>query len=101
MAAVTPVGSQIYVNQASPLVSQIHQSVAQRFDMQAFVVAEAEKNKEAKIEPVSEADGTHKINADGDNGKNSEQYRPEKKEKEEDEEAEEPHKSDHILDLKV
>jgi hypothetical protein len=101
MAAVTPVGSQIYVNQASPFVSQLNQITAQRFDIQAFAAAEAEKNKEPKIEPVTESDGSQKINADSNNGESKEYYEHEKKEKKEDEEAEEPHKSDHILDLKV
>ena len=101
MAAVTPVGSQIYVNQAAPLVSQLHQGVAQRFDMQAFVAMQAEQEKEPKIEPVIEADGSQKINADADGGKNNEQYKEQKREKKEEEEAKEPHKSDHILDLKV
>ena len=105
MAAVTPVGSQIYVNQAAPLVSQLHQGVAQRFDMQAFVAMQAEQEKEPKIEPVIESDGSQKINADADGGKNKEQdkeqYKEQKREKKEEEEVKEPYKSDHILDLKV
>lgn len=101
MAAVTPVGSQIYVNQAAPFVSQLSQTVAQRFDMQAFVAMEAEQKKEPKIEPVIESDGSQKINADADGGKSNEQYKEQKREKKEEEEAKEPYKSDHILDLKV
>ena len=99
--AVSPVGSQIYVNQASPLVSQLHQSVAQRFDMQAYVSALATQEKEPKIEEPTESDGSQKINADADGGKNNEQYKEQKREKKEEEEAKEPYKSDHILDLKV
>lgn len=99
MAAVSPVGSQIYVNQASPLAAQINQTVAGRFDMQAFIISEMEANKEPKIEPVGEMDGSQKINADADGGKSNEQYEQQKREREEKEE--EPHKSDHILDLKV
>ncbi len=101
MAAVTPVGSQIYVNQAAPLVSQLHQGVVQRFDMQAFVAMQAEQEKEPVVEPVSESDDSQKINADADSGKNSEQYKEQKREKKEPEEPKEPYKSDHILDLKV
>ena len=81
MAAVTPVGSQIYVNQAAPLVSQLHQGVAQRFDMQAFVAMQAEQEKEPKIEPVVESDGSQKINADADGGKNTEQHEQQQREK--------------------
>ncbi len=99
MAAVSPVGSQIYTNQASPLVAQLNQAVAGRFDMQAFVIAEMEANKEPKIEPVDEMDGSQKINAEADGGGGNEQYESEKREKKE--EPEEPRKSDHILDLKV
>ncbi len=101
MAAVTPVGSQIYVNQAAPLVSQLHQGVAQRFDMQAFVAMQAEQEKEPKIEPVVESDGSQKINADADGGKNTEQHEQQQREKTDEEEPQEPFKSDHILDLKV
>jgi len=98
MAAVSPVGSQIYTNQASPLVAQINQTVAGRFDMQAFIISEMEANKEPKIEPVVEMDGSQKINAEADGGNNSEQHEEQKREKKEEEE---PRKSDHILDLKV
>ncbi len=103
MAAVSPVGGQIYVQQATPAVSQLNQTVFQRFDLQAFVAAEAEKNKEPQIEAVSETDGSQNIKADNEGNKNGEQYEQQKREKKEkDEGAEEPHyKSDHILDLKV
>jgi len=99
MAAVSPVGSQIYVTQASPLAAQLNQAVAGRFDMQAFVIADMEAHKEPKIEPVVESDGSQKINAEADGGKSGEQYEEQKREKKEEEE--EPRKSDHILDLKV
>lgn len=101
MAAVTPVGSQIYTTQASPLVSQLNQTVTQRFDMQSFVAMQMEIEKEPEVEPVIESDGSQKINAEADDGKKEGQYEPRKREKKEKEEAKEPRKSDHILDLKV
>jgi hypothetical protein len=100
--AVSPVGGQIYVNQATPAASQLTQTVFQRFDMQAFVAAELEREKEPQIEPVGDSDGSQGINANAD-GHNQEQYEEQKREKKEEEEVEEepPHKSDHLLDLKV
>lgn len=99
MAAVSPVGSQIYVNQASPLAAQLNQAVAGRFDMQAFVISEMESNKEPQIEPVVEADGSQRISAEADGSKSNQGYEEQKREKKDT--AEKPHKSDHILDLKV
>lgn len=101
MAAVSPVGAQIYTNQAAPLVSQLNQTVTQRFDMQSFVAMQAEQEKEPKIEPVTDSKGSQGIRAESDGGNNSEQFENQKREKKEEDEAKEPYKSDHILDLKV
>jgi len=62
--AVSPVGSQIYVNQAAPFVSQLQQTVFQRFDLQAYAAAQEAKHKEPKIEEPTEADGSGKIKED-------------------------------------
>lgn len=100
--AVSPVGSQIYVNQASPLVSQLHQSVAQRFDMQAYVSALATQEKEPKIEEPTESDGSQKIKEDDGGSHNKEEYKQKKREKKESQEEEkEDEESYRILDLKV
>lgn len=100
--AVSPLGGQIYTNQGSPAATQLQQTVTQRFDMQSYVTAEEEKDKEPQIEPVSESDGSQKINADSESNHNKDEYESKKREKKEDEEAEEtPHQSNHILDLKV
>lgn len=103
MASVSPLGGQIYTNQGSPAATQLQQTVTQRFDMQAYVTAEEEQDKEPQIEPVSESDGSQKINADGRSDHNKDEYEEKKREKkEEDEEVgETPHKSNHLLDLKV
>ena len=44
--AITPVGNQVYIHQATPLISQMNQAIFQRFDMQAYLAGEIEKNKE-------------------------------------------------------
>ncbi len=102
--AVSPVGSQIYVNQAAPLVSQLYQSVALRFDLQSYMAAEAVKDKEPKIEDPSKADGSGKIKEDDGSSHNEGQYKQSKKEKKESEEDDEDFYSaeiEHIIDLKV
>lgn len=101
MAAVTPLGGQIYVNQASTLVSQQHQIVAQRFDIQSFVAMQMEREKEPKIEPVSEADGSGGIKADSEGSGGGAEYEGKKREQEENEEPQTAPASNHILDLKV
>jgi hypothetical protein len=101
--AVSPLGGQIYTSQGSPAATQLQQTVTQRFDMQAYVIAEEEREKEPQIEPVGESDNSQKINADDGSKHNKDEYEQKKREKkEEEEEAEEaPHKSNHLLDLKV
>ena len=44
--AITPVGNQVYIHQATPVISQMNQAIFQRFDMQAYLAGEIEKNKD-------------------------------------------------------
>ena len=119
--AITPVGNQVYIHQATPVISQINQAIFQRFDMQAYLAGEIEKNKETEIAPVTEGQESHQINADGE-GSAKEQYQAlrdhHKKEDEGSEEAEEveeisdedesgehgfyeDYKIEHLLDIKA
>ena len=119
--AITPVGNQVYIHQATPVISQINQAIFQRFDMQSYLAGEIEKNKETEIAPVTEGQESHQINADGE-GSAKEQYQAlhdhqkkddddESEEVEENEEAVEEdtgehgfyedYKIEHLLDIKA
>ena len=119
--AITPVGNQIYIHQATPVISQMNQAIFQRFDMQSYPAGEIEKNKETEIAPVTEGQESHQINADGE-GSAKEQYQAlrDHQKKDDDEEGEEvgeneeaveedtgehgfyeDYKIEHLLDIKA
>lgn len=101
MAAVSPAGNAIFVNQAAPLVSQHVANAQNAVQFQASLAAQmfAEQNHN-KVATVDKASEDHEI--DEKEKKSPEWFEEKKKRKKKDEEGEtEEFHSDHILDLKA
>jgi len=103
--AVTPVGGQIYMNQASPLVTQLHQKELHRPDMVQFMINENFVQKEKEVEHVIESHEGRDIDPDKESAREYEMYDgkgKKKKDEEEDKEPETPEEEPHgKLDIKV
>lgn len=86
MASVSPLGSFIYTNQASPLVTQMHQPTQHRPDMIQFSLNQTIIEKEQEVERVTQPTNDRGIDPDKDNGQdNSGMYNAKKRNKEEQE----------------
>lgn len=106
--SVSPLGGVIYTNQASPLVTQIHQPTQHRPDMIQFMLNQTVTEKEQEVEKVSEPVNEHGIDPDKDSHDNSQMYHKAKKNKQdtEEENGEELENNSatselHHLDIKV
>ena len=102
MAAVSPAGNAIFVNQAAPLVSQHVANAQNAVQFQAALAAQMfSQQNHNKVATVGETEQDHEID---EKEKKSPEWLEEKKKRKKKEdgtdETEEFH-SDHILDLKA
>ena len=104
--AVSPVGGTIYMNQASPLVTQLHQKELHRPEMVQFLINEDFVQKEKEVEHVIQSQEGKGIDPDKESAREYEMYDGKGKKKKHEEEAHEepqPHEEEPTgkLDIKV
>jgi hypothetical protein len=99
--SVTPVGGTIYMNQASPLVTQIHQKELHRPDMVQFMINEDFVQKEKEVEHVIESQAGKGIDPDKESAREYEMYDGKGKKKKNEDEHKEPEASEEELTGKL
>jgi hypothetical protein len=89
--SVTPVGGTLYMNQASPLVTQLHQKELHRPEMVQFLINEDFVQKEKEVEHIIESQEGKDIDPDKEKAREYEMYDGKgKKKKKDEEERQEP-----------
>ena len=108
--AITQLGGVIYTNQNTPVVSHAHQLEQGKAQLQNYVAAEIEKEKDERIEETRPAEEISKIKPDQEHEKDKHDQDEENNEKEQEQlkqrEHEESQKlaptgSSGLLDVKV
>lgn len=108
--AVSPLGSVVYTNQATPVASQIAKTEQQRLDFQNAIAADLSKEDKEKIEKTKPVEENHMVNPDREHQKHEKEdeereeddLKKEKKKKltHEERDEPEPNRVKH-LDIKV
>lgn len=103
MAAVSPIGNMIYLNQNMPVQAQQTSAQQVRFDMQAMTAMDDFVEKEKVVEEVRPAEEIHTIDPDQEHEKkkNSQQEQEEKKKEDEGEGEADEHPKRGLLDISV